>query len=439
MPPRRATRSASASVPPEEKAPTSRRKRGRSEVDGDATKEIVEKPPSRATKPPSTTSRTRTSARSRTVLKGVPESEEEEEPVEDSPPPVKRRRGVPKEEPAAVSDGTMHQDPPPRKGRSAASSRASANTSRARTSVAVKDEEDDEVEEISVPTRRSARSSAQPKPEPSSVVVPSEKSKRQPVRSGRKLVVVSDADSDVVEISAAEVASLKSKTRASTAGRSNSRAGPSKAPVKQKDPSPAPIPEPEPEPEPESIHDHPFGAHDDEPPPTTPKPSPKKAPPPPAIESDEEEPSVERSPVRIPATQAPPLAPEEPEGPRPRLVIHKIALVNFKSYAGRQEIGPFHKVRRPHMVPPWINSHLQSFSAIVGPNGSGKSNTIDALLFVFGYRASKMRQGKLSELIHNSDRYPNLQQCSVEIHFREIIDLVYRHPCCPHLIVYRSF
>lgn len=35
-----------------------------------------------------------------------------------------------------------------------------------------------------------------------------------------------------------------------------------------------------------------------------------------------------------------------------------------------------------------------------------------------------MRQGKLSELIHNSDRYPNLQQCSVEIHFREIVDLV---------------
>ncbi|OBZ79683.1 Structural maintenance of chromosomes protein 4 [Grifola frondosa] len=64
-----------------------------------------------------------------------------------------------------------------------------------------------------------------------------------------------------------------------------------------------------------------------------------------------------------------------------------------------------------------------SFSAIVGPNGSGKSNTIDALLFVFGYRASKMRQGKLSELIHNSARYPDLDECSVEVHFREIIDL----------------
>ncbi|KAF8753966.1 SMC proteins Flexible Hinge Domain [Rhizoctonia solani] len=94
-------------------------------------------------------------------------------------------------------------------------------------------------------------------------------------------------------------------------------------------------------------------------------------------------------------------------GPKKRLVIHKIALVNFKSYAGRQEIGPFHK----------------SFSAIVGPNGSGKSNTIDALLFVFGYRASKMRQGKLSELIHNSADYPDLDMCSVEVWFREIIDL----------------
>ena len=65
---------------------------------------------------------------------------------------------------------------------------------------------------------------------------------------------------------------------------------------------------------------------------------------------------------------------------------------------------------------------MQSFSAVVGPNGSGKSNTIDALLFVFGYRANKMRQGKLSELIHNSAGYPDLDHCGVEVHFREIID-----------------
>ncbi|KAF9348868.1 hypothetical protein BGX26_012756 [Mortierella sp. AD094] len=91
----------------------------------------------------------------------------------------------------------------------------------------------------------------------------------------------------------------------------------------------------------------------------------------------------------------------------PRLVIEKMVLVNFKSYAGRQEIGPFHK----------------SFTSIVGPNGSGKSNVIDALLFVFGYRASKMRQGKLSELIHNSSGAEDLDSCTVEIHFCEILDL----------------
>lgn len=35
-----------------------------------------------------------------------------------------------------------------------------------------------------------------------------------------------------------------------------------------------------------------------------------------------------------------------------------------------------------------------------------------------------MRQGKLSELIHNSAKYPDLRECSVEVHFREIVDLV---------------
>ncbi|KAF7298253.1 SMC hinge domain-containing protein [Mycena chlorophos] len=123
-------------------------------------------------------------------------------------------------------------------------------------------------------------------------------------------------------------------------------------------------------------------------------------------EEDTDKITFDAPPVPTPAQLAQP-AVEEPTGPKSRLVIHKMALVNFKSYAGRQEIGPFHK----------------SFSAIVGPNGSGKSNTIDALLFVFGYRASKMRQGKLSELIHNSSLHQEIDECSVEVHFREIIDL----------------
>ncbi len=103
---------------------------------------------------------------------------------------------------------------------------------------------------------------------------------------------------------------------------------------------------------------------------------------------------------------ATPARPAPPAGPAKRLVIHKMVLIDFKSYAGRQEIGPFHK----------------SFSSVVGPNGSGKSNVIDSLLFVFGWRASKMRQGKLSELIHNSAGKENLPHCSVEVWFREIID-----------------
>lgn len=46
---------------------------------------------------------------------------------------------------------------------------------------------------------------------------------------------------------------------------------------------------------------------------------------------------------RLSAVPQPPV-PEEPQGPKSRLVIHKMVLVNFKSYAGRQVIGPFHKV-----------------------------------------------------------------------------------------------
>ena len=41
----------------------------------------------------------------------------------------------------------------------------------------------------------------------------------------------------------------------------------------------------------------------------------------------------------------------------------------------------------------------------MGPNGSGKSNVIDALLFVFGFKASKIRLKRVSELVHKSGKY----------------------------------
>jgi structural maintenance of chromosome 4 len=107
-----------------------------------------------------------------------------------------------------------------------------------------------------------------------------------------------------------------------------------------------------------------------------------------------------------------------------RLVISKIVQVNFKSYAGTIEIGPFHK----------------SFTSVVGPNGSGKSNVIDSLLFVFGFKAKKLRQSKLSDLIHNSSAHPNLTSCQVQVHFEEIVDREDGYDVVPdsHFVVSRT-
>lgn len=89
-----------------------------------------------------------------------------------------------------------------------------------------------------------------------------------------------------------------------------------------------------------------------------------------------------------------------------RLMITHMVLENFKSYAGVQDIGPFHK----------------RFSSIVGPNGSGKSNVIDALLFVFGKKSQQLRMKKLSELIHKSSTHPDLAYARVVVYFQLIFD-----------------
>uniref|UniRef100_H3C4R3 Structural maintenance of chromosomes protein n=1 Tax=Tetraodon nigroviridis TaxID=99883 RepID=H3C4R3_TETNG len=100
----------------------------------------------------------------------------------------------------------------------------------------------------------------------------------------------------------------------------------------------------------------------------------------------------------------PPAMTNEPGAPR--LMITHLLNRNFKSYAGEQILGPFHK----------------RFSCIIGPNGSGKSNVIDSMLFVFGYRAQKIRSKKLSVLIHSSDKHKDVESCTVEVHFQKIID-----------------
>ena len=87
------------------------------------------------------------------------------------------------------------------------------------------------------------------------------------------------------------------------------------------------------------------------------------------------------------------------------MIISQIVNTNFKSYEGRKVVGPFHK----------------AFTSIIGPNGSGKSNVIDSMLFVFGYRAQKIRNKKLSGLIHQSAGRQNIYECTVEVHFCSII------------------
>ncbi|KAI9910275.1 hypothetical protein PsorP6_010746 [Peronosclerospora sorghi] len=92
--------------------------------------------------------------------------------------------------------------------------------------------------------------------------------------------------------------------------------------------------------------------------------------------------------------------------PTKRLMITKMQLENFKSYSGKVEIGSFHKY----------------ISAVVGPNGSGKSNVIDALLFAFGKRASNLRLKKVSEHVHRSADFSDLNMATVSVFFHEIID-----------------
>ncbi|KAL5036733.1 Structural maintenance of chromosomes protein 1 [Batrachochytrium dendrobatidis] len=78
---------------------------------------------------------------------------------------------------------------------------------------------------------------------------------------------------------------------------------------------------------------------------------------------------------------------------------------NFKSYKGKQTLGPFY-----------------NFTAVIGPNGSGKSNLMDAISFVLGVKSSHLRSTQLRDLIYraagdNSDKNMPLESDSAEPHF----------------------
>uniref|UniRef100_A0A8C6G0B2 Structural maintenance of chromosomes 1B n=1 Tax=Moschus moschiferus TaxID=68415 RepID=A0A8C6G0B2_MOSMO len=65
--------------------------------------------------------------------------------------------------------------------------------------------------------------------------------------------------------------------------------------------------------------------------------------------------------------------------------LEVLLVENFKSWRGRQVIGPFKR-----------------FTCIIGPNGSGKSNVMDALSFVMGEKIANLRVKNIQELIHGA-------------------------------------
>ncbi|TKS73919.1 Structural maintenance of chromosomes protein 1B [Collichthys lucidus] len=65
--------------------------------------------------------------------------------------------------------------------------------------------------------------------------------------------------------------------------------------------------------------------------------------------------------------------------------LKQIEIENFKSWRGKQVIGPF-----------------MQFNCIIGTNGSGKSNVMDAVSFAIGERAASLRVKHLRDLIHGA-------------------------------------
>lgn len=380
MPPRRSSRVASASLEAPVDSLPIKRKRGQTIEPDNEEKENVAKPPSRIRRsvsarpsvpPPSKARRTRP----KTTLPELPETEHEEhEEQSDALPPVKKARSsidnADEEEMKLEEEDQAEANLKRGKRGSSMATSAVMNIdkdvppARRRSSSKSIQESDDEMDEMPPLSKL----------EEDEEVIPIRQGRKAPTsrkarvtakKKSTKTTIIEDSDDDIQAPSSAQP---RSQHNGAAEVASN------------------PIPE---------------------------------------VEEEEEKSLFDPPPMPEPSS-LPQAIPEEPAGPKSRLVIHKMALINFKSYAGRQEIGPFHKViniRRTTAMKADLFRSFQSFSSIVGPNGSGKSNTIDALLFVFGYRASKMRQGKISELIHNSANFPDLDECSVEVHFREIIDL----------------
>lgn len=337
MPPRRSSRTRASVEPQPPSLPSSKRKRTSPDENEDPIEPRSSKPPSKSGK--NVASNRRTAARQ--SLEDVRESEAEYD-EEDSPPPVKKSRPSLENEDEEDEEEELEETKKPSRVRRAPSRKASAATTKRGRKVAVKEEEE-EAQAI--------------------VEVKSDSEDEKPPVKGRKPVTkIQDSSEDEFEEpkpvrktrggSAARGAGPKasSRGRASTAPKSSGRRG-KQASVAPEEPEAATVATPEPPPQDDGNESDAlsyFEADAAPKPPATP--ASKKAPAPspiPEAEDEEEHSLLDPQTLRTPSRSQPQaqVAPvEEPQGPKSRLVIHKMALVNFKSYAGRQEIGPFHKV-----------------------------------------------------------------------------------------------
>ena len=90
--------------------------------------------------------------------------------------------------------------------------------------------------------------------------------------------------------------------------------------------------------------------------------------------------------------------------------VTHLELENFKSYSGKQIIGPF-----------------QNFTSVIGPNGSGKSNVMDAISFILGVQSKQLRSQQMRDLIFRppeSDIYQKKRQKALSA----TATLVYQDP-----------
>lgn len=79
--------------------------------------------------------------------------------------------------------------------------------------------------------------------------------------------------------------------------------------------------------------------------------------------------------------------------------LQRLEVENFKSYAGKQIVGPF-----------------DSFTCIIGPNGAGKSNMMDAISFVLGVQSKHLRSTHLKDLLFRKDAdSPPARKASVKL------------------------